>query len=380
MSLRWALEPILGDRVKGWVGDLIDVLAIFGTLFGIATSLGLGVQQIAAGMEAIGIVDQADLTLLVVLIVVITFLATLSVVSGIGAGIKWLSNINLSLAGFVMVSMLLLGPTLFLLENFVESLGVYLGNVLNMTFDIGAYHGEAGHKWFADWTIFYWAWWISWTPFVGMFIARISRGRTIRQFIAGVMLLPSLVSLLWFCIFGGATIHAQQGGAGFDKVSSAEGTLFALLHTLPLGSVMSVLVMVLVAIFFVSGADAASIVMGTLSENGSMEPRSRTVVFWGIATGAVAIVMLVAGGKDALNGLQAITIVAGLPFLIVMIGMAISLTKELSTDPLIVRGHYAKAAVEKAVVDGVKAHGDDFELVVAHTEGHPAPKADVTGQ
>ena len=138
--------------------------------------------------------------------------------------------------------------------------------------------------------------------------------------------------------------------------------------------------MVLVAIFFVSGADAASIVMGTLSENGSMEPRSRTVVFWGIATGAVAIVMLVAGGKDALNGLQAITIVAGLPFLIVMIGMAISLTKELSTDPLIVRGHYAKAAVEKAVVDGVKAHGDDFELVVAHTEGHPAPKADVTGQ
>ena len=146
MSIRWALEPILGDRVKGWVGDLIDVLAIFGTLFGIATSLGLGVQQIAAGMEAIGIVDQADLTLLVVLIVVITFLATLSVVSGIGAGIKWLSNINLSLAGFVMVSMLLLGPTLFLLENFVESLGVYLGNVLNMTFDIGAYHGEAGHK------------------------------------------------------------------------------------------------------------------------------------------------------------------------------------------------------------------------------------------
>ena len=221
MSIRWALEPILGDRVKGWVGDLIDVLAIFGTLFGIATSLGLGVQQIAAGMEAIGIVDRADLTLLVVLIVVITFLATLSVVSGIGAGIKWLSNINLSLAGFVMVSMLLLGPTLFLLENFVESLGVYLGNVLNMTFDIGAYHGEAGHKWFADWTIFYWGWWIAWAPFVGVFIARISRGRTVREFIAGVLLVPSIVGFVWFSVMGGSGVYRQLFGAG-DLVVDGE--------------------------------------------------------------------------------------------------------------------------------------------------------------
>lgn len=379
LTISAVFEPLLGKRqTYGPAGKVIDIFAIFATLFGSATSLGLGALQIAEGAEIVGWMGKAGNGFLVLLITGLTLCFILSAVSGVGKGIQYLSNVNMVLALVLAFFVFVAGPTVFILNLVPTTLGTYLQTLMEMSARSGA-GGPAQEKWLAGWTIFYWAWWISWTPFVGMFIARISRGRTIRQFIAGVMLLPSLVSLLWFCIFGGATIHAQQGGAGFDKVSSAEGTLFALLHTLPLGSVMSVLVMVLVAIFFVSGADAASIVMGTLSENGSMEPRSRTVVFWGIATGAVAIVMLVAGGKDALNGLQAITIVAGLPFLIVMIGMAISLTKELSTDPLIVRGHYAKAAVEKAVVDGVKAHGDDFELVVAHTDGHPAPKADVTG-
>lgn len=333
MSIRWALEPILGDRVKGWVGDLIDVLAIFGTLFGIATSLGLGVQQIAAGMEAIGIVDQADLTLLVVLIVVITFLATLSVVSGIGAGIKWLSNINLSLAGFVMVSMLLLGPTLFLLENFVESLGVYLGNVLNMTFDIGAYHGEAGHKWFADWTIFYWGWWIAWAPFVGVFIARISRGRTIREFVTGVLLIPSVVTFIWFTIMGGSALHSELAGpGGLVEAVKAQGeavSLFVLLDQYPMSTFTCFIAMFLVAIFFVSGADAGSVVMGMLSEGGTTHPTAPVVVLWGVLAGASASVLLVMGGLD---GLQTAAIIAAAPFLIVMAGLCVSLWHALMDE------------------------------------------------
>ncbi|MGO3311023.1 MAG: BCCT family transporter, partial [Brevibacterium aurantiacum] len=162
VSIRWALEPLLGHRVKGWMGDVIDILAIFGTVFGIATSLGLGVQQISSGLQAIGLVGEVDNTFLVILIVVITFLATLSVISGVGAGIKWLSNINLSMAGLLLIAVLLLGPTLFLFQNLIESLGVYLANFFNMTFDVGAYTGEEGAEWASSWTIFYWGWWISW--------------------------------------------------------------------------------------------------------------------------------------------------------------------------------------------------------------------------
>ena len=329
MSIRWALEPILGDRVKGWVGDLIDVLAIFGTLFGIATSLGLGVQQIAAGMEAIGIVDQADLTLLVVLIVVITFLATLSVVSGIGAGIKWLSNINLSLAGFVMVSMLLLGPTLFLLENFVESLGVYLGNVLNMTFDIGAYHGEAGLTWFADWTIFYWGWWIAWAPFVGVFIARISRGRTVREFIAGVLLVPSIVGFVWFSVMGGSGVYRQLFGAGdlvVDGDIQLEGVLFRILGDLPLGGMFSVLAVVLVAIFFITSSDSGSLVVDMLASGGHPNPPTWSRVLWSALEGAMAIALLAAGG---LGSLQAASLATALPFSVILLLMCVATLRGL---------------------------------------------------
>jgi len=200
-----------------------------------------------------------------------------------------------------------------------------------------------------------------------MFIARISRGRTIRQFVAGVLLLPSSVSLVWFAIFGGATIHAEQHGAYLNPANDAEAILFDLLRTMPWQSITSVLVMILVAIFFVSGADSASIVMGTLSENGTIEPRRPTVVFWGVITGAVAAIMLVAGGKDALSGLQSITIIAGLPFLVVMIAMVLALMRDLRHDPRIVRGRYADMAIDQAVVQGVSAHGDDFALAVGRT-------------
>jgi choline-glycine betaine transporter len=227
--------------------------------------------------------------------------------------------------------------------------------------------GDGMKQWLAGWTIFYWAWWVSWTPFVGMFIARISRGRTIRQFVSGVLLVPSVVSLIWFAIFGGAGIAQQQGGKDIAAQASPEGSLFAMLGNLPWPTVTAIVVMLLVAIFFVSGADAASIVMGTLSEKGTLEPSKKTVIFWGGATGAVAAVMLLIGGEDALSGLQNVTIVAALPFLVIMVGLAVALVKDLRRDPQVVRRQYAVAAVEHAVVAGVSEHGDDFSLTVQET-------------
>src|SRR5699024_9904843 len=234
------------------------------------TSLGLGVSQIAAGMQAIGVVGGVDTTLLVVLIVVITLLATISVVSGLGAGIKWLSNINLSLAGVLLISVLLLGPTLFLLRNFVQSLGVYLAEVMHMSLDVGAYAGADTHEWLSGWTLFYWGWWIAWAPFVGVFIARISRGRTVREFVAGALLVPTFVGFLWFSVLGGYGINRQRtvGDLVPDEGIVAEVTLFDTMGTLPLSTVLSVIAMILVVIFFVTSSDSGSLVVDMLASGG----------------------------------------------------------------------------------------------------------------
>ncbi|MCF8571816.1 BCCT family transporter [Gordonia sp. HY002] len=329
VSIRWALEPLLGDRVKGWAGDVIDVLAIFGTVFGIATSLGLGVQQISTGMKSIGVVDTVDNTLLVVLIIVITCLATISVVSGLGAGIKWLSNINLTLAGVLIVSMLILGPTLFLLRNFVQSIGVYLANVLNMTFDIGAYQGAQAEEWLSDWTIFYWGWWIAWAPFVGVFIARISRGRTVREFIAGCLIVPTLVGMIWFSIMGGSGLFRQFFGEG-DLVEggkvSAEKTLFQVLQGLPAGQVLSVMAIIVVAIFFITSSDSGSLVVDMLASGGHPNPPIWSRILWAFLEGAIAIALLLAGG---LSSLQAASLATALPFSIVLIMMCIATVRGL---------------------------------------------------
>ncbi len=332
VSIRWALEPLLGDRVKGWAGDVIDVLAIFGTVFGIATSLGLGVGQISAGLEQIGVVGRVDMTLLIVLIIGITFLATMSVVSGIGAGIKWLSNINLSLAGVLLVSMLVLGPTIFLLENFVQSLGYYFANVFQMSLDVGAYSDAEGHAWFQSWTVFYWGWWISWAPFVGLFIARISRGRTVRQFITGVLLVPSLVGFIWFSVLGGSGLYRQFFGAQ-DLVDGdtveVEGVLFKVLEGLPLGGVLSILGIILVAIFFITSSDSGSLVIDMLASGGHPNPPTWSRVLWSAVEGMVAIALLIAGG---LVTLQAASLATALPFSVVLVLMCVAIYKGLAQD------------------------------------------------
>ncbi|WP_449278860.1 BCCT family transporter [Leucobacter sp. GX24907] len=332
VSIRWALEPLFGEKVKGWTGDLIDVLAIFGTVFGVATSLGLGVQQISAGMAEIGIVDSVDNTLLVVLILVITFIATLSVVSGIGAGMKWLSNINLSLAGALLISVLLLGPTVFLFRTFTESIGLYLANFMGMTFDVGAFQAGEATSWFSGWTIFYWGWWISWSPFVGIFIARISRGRTVRQFIAGVMLVPTLVGFLWFSVMGGSGLFRQLFGAGDlveDGAVHVESALFQVLGDLPFGMIFSVIGILLVAIFFITSSDSGSLVVDMLASGGHPNPPVWSRVVWAALEGAVAIALLIAGG---LQSLQAAALATALPFSIVLLLMSWATIKALRID------------------------------------------------
>ena len=358
-----AFEPLLGKHANGPWGKVIDMLAIFATLFGSAASLGLGALQIRSGLQIVTGLGATGNGVLVAIIAILTVAFVVSAVTGVDKGIQWLSNINMVLAVVLAVFVFVVGPTVFILNLIPTSLGSYIQGLAMMSARTGA-EGGATNEWLAGWTVFYWAWWLSWTPFVGMFIARISRGRTIRQFVSGVILVPSLVSLVWFCVFGGAAIRLQQTGTDIEGAGDLPSQLFTTLQAYPFATASSVLVMVLVAIFFVSGADAASIVMGTLSERGALHPSRPTVIFWGIATGAVAAVMLLVGGEDALTGLQTITIVAALPFVLVMVGLAVALVKDLRTDPLMVRQQYAAEAMENAVIAGVTEHGDDFVISV----------------
>ncbi|HEX8780523.1 MAG TPA: BCCT family transporter [Nocardioides sp.] len=358
-----AFEPILGKHANGPAGKVIDIFAIFATLFGSATSLGLGALQVQAGLEIVAGIGGVGNGVLIMVIAILTACFVLSAVSGVAKGIQYLSNINMVLALVLALFLFVVGPTIFILNLIPTSIGSYLGDLPMMSARTAAEGGETS-TWLQSWTVFYWAWWLSWTPFVGMFIARISRGRTIREFVGGVLLVPTLVSLVWFAVLGGSAINLQQKGTDIAGAGGLEEQLFTTLESFPFATVTSILVIALVSIFFVSGADAASIVMGSLSERGALEPSKPTVIFWGVATGAVAAVMLLIGGEAALTGLQTITIVAALPFVFVMIGLCFALVKDLREDPLMVRHKYATQAVEHAVVTGVTQHGDDFVLAV----------------
>lgn len=345
VSIRWALEPIFGDRVKGWIGDVIDVLAIFGTVFGIATSLGLGAQQIAAGMQVIGLVDEVSTNFLVILIVVITFIATLSVVSGVGAGIKWLSNGNLTLAGLLAVAALLFGPTVFIFQNFVESLGIYLSEVFHLTLDVGAYtRSEEAQSWFAGNTLFYWGWWIAWAPFVGVFIARISKGRTVRQFVAGVLLVPTLVGMIWFSIWGGNGLFRQWFGTGDLGDVTAEESMFRIFEQFPATQLLSVLGIIVVAVFFITSSDSGSLVVDMLASGGHPNPPMWSRVLWALLEGLLAAALLLSGG---LTSLQAGSLMTALPFSVILLLMCVALVKALSLDRAVLAEHERLARLER---------------------------------
>ena len=329
-----AFVPLIGQkRADGWLGKLIDGFAIFATIFGTACSLGLGAVQISSGLEASGFVDSPSSKLIVGIVAVLTLAFLLSAMSGVGKGIQWLSNFNMVVAALLAIFVFVFGPTVTILNLVPTSIGMYLQQFFEMAARTAeSADGNAG-EFLSGWTIFYWAWWASWAPFVGTFLARISRGRTIREFCLAVLLVPSGLSTLWFCIFGGTAIKFEQLGNSIAGDSNEE-QLFNLLHTLPGGFFMGIFAVVLLGTFFITSADSASTVMASLSQDGQTTPKPLLSALWGIATAAVGLTMLTRGGADTLNALQSVTIVAASPFLIILVALMFAIVKDVSNDTI----------------------------------------------
>ncbi len=362
-------RPLFGqNHTEGAAGKVIDMMAIIATLFGTAATLGLSAIQISQGIDIVSGAGTVSNTVLMVIITVLTLCFIISAVSGVGRGIRYLSNLNISLTLGLIVFVFITGPTLFLLNLIPAGILTYLDSMVDMA-SRGLSWGEDTVQFQAIWTSFYWAWWIAWTPFVGMFIARISRGRTIREFAVATTLAPTFILILAFTVFGGTSItFSQLGISGFDGNASSEHVLFALFGQLPLSSITPFILIFVLAVFFITSADSASMVMGSLSERGNPAPNKLTVVFWGLCMMGIAVVMLLVGGETALTGLQNLTILVALPFSVVLIGVAIAFLRDLATDPAAIRLKYANNAMQNAVIKGLEEHGDDFELVVTPAE------------
>ncbi|TVP72320.1 MAG: BCCT family transporter [Nitriliruptor sp.] len=327
LTMRSLFQPLLGERIHGGLGHAIDTLAVLGTVFGVATSLGFGVMQINAGMATVFGWDLSTRNQMI-LIAVITLAATASVAAGLDSGIQRISQVNINLAALLLVFVFLAGPTTLLLSAYVENVGHYVQTLIDTLLWSGTYEGS---EWLSDWTLFYWAWWISWSPFVGMFIARISRGRTIREFVLGVLLVPTMVSFLWFTVFGNTAIELERAGAGLGAVVQEDfsSALFALLDQFPLATVTSVVTTLVVGLFFVTSSDSGSFVVDMLTSGGSTNTPVQTRVFWAVSEGAVAAALLLSGGLAAL---QAAAISTGLPFLLVLLLASWSLLKGLREE------------------------------------------------
>jgi choline/glycine/proline betaine transport protein len=329
LTMRSGLSPILGKRINGPLGDAIDIFAVCGTVFGVATSLGFGVSQMTAGLAyEYGVPDTT--TVKIALIVVVMGAATLSVLSGADRGIRRLSELNLIIAVLLMLFVMAVGPTLFLLRALVQNFGLYLDHFVKRTFTLYAYEPRA---WMADWTLFYWAWWIAWSPFVGMFIARISRGRTIREFVIGVLFVPTAFTFLWMTVFGNTAIALDLGDAGGGIARAVQANLstalFKFLEYLPGTGFTSALAILLVGVFFVTSADSGALVIDTLASGGEEDTPRWQRMYWCILLGVTAALLLVAGG---LGALQAATLLAALPFCFVMLLLAVGLIRQTNAD------------------------------------------------
>ncbi|CAG9621367.1 glycine betaine uptake BCCT transporter [Sutcliffiella rhizosphaerae] len=324
------LRPVLGDRVDGKLGIMINFIAVFATIFGVATSLGLGAIQITGGLSNLTNIPN-NITTQLVVIAIVTVLFMASAQSGLNRGIKYLSKLNIVLAIFLMLFLLFVGPTNFIMDLFTTTIGSYLQNLPSMSFRLFPF--DENNTWVQDWTIFYWAWWIAWAPFVGAFIARISKGRTIREFLLGVLLVPTVFGALWFSVFGGSAIFLEYfEGASIYSVIEEQGmemSLFAVLQSYPLGMIMSGLAIFLIAVFFVTSADSATFVLGMQSTNGSLNPPNSVKFAWGIVQSAAAAILLWTGGLEAL---QTASIIAAFPFAIIMILMVFSLLKSFKQE------------------------------------------------
>ncbi|SNR52125.1 BCCT family transporter [Halorubrum vacuolatum] len=399
LTFRSVFWPVLGERIYGWPGHIIDILTIFATLFGLVTSLGLGALQINRGLEflggSIGFFPAVPFSggVQVGIVLFITLLATGSVYLGLEKGIRRLSNLNLSLMLLLLGAVFVLGPTLTILGMIPQGIGAYLGNFFELSFFAGqgdAFSGSpsyagAGDAFLVDWTVFYWAWWISWSPFVGMFIARISKGRTIREFIGGVMLIPVMFSFAWFGAMGGSALSMERGGetvgtlGGVGEFYDADGELtgaweelwagpiseeiwalafaedtamFAMFNELPGTEILSILAIILVTTFFVTSTDSGSLVLEHLSTGGKHTTGATGRVFWAVAEGAVAIAILLAAGADALAGLQAAAIVTGLPFAFILIFMMFSVYQGLRKEYRILNSDRFQERIDEMVDSG----------------------------
>ena len=333
IALRSTLHPLLGRHVFGWPGHLVDILAVFGTLFGLATSLGLGAMQINAGLAHLFDVPETR-TVQLILIALITGAATISLITGVDKGIRRLSELNMLLALVLLLFVLFVGPTARIFDGFTDSLGRYFSDFVGRTFRLDVY-GKT--DWYKNNTLFYWGWWIAWAPFVGMFIARISRGRTIREFVLGVTLVPTLVTFIWMSVFGQTALHlevVEQAGLADAVQQNVATAIFVMLQKLPLGGITALVAVMLVAVFFVTSSDSASFVVDMLTSGGIPDPPIWQRTFWAVSEGLVAAALLMASGKEGLSALQAVVVTVGAPFSLVMIAMMVSLVLGLRSEPV----------------------------------------------
>ena len=332
LSIRSALYPLIGDKIYGKIGHSVDTIAVLGTVFGVATSLGFGVLQINSGLNYLFEIP-VGITTQIILIALITAIATISVVLGLDGGIKRLSELNLYLAGFLLLFIFLAGPTFFLLNTLIQNIGSYLSNIVFMTFNQYSY--DTTSSWMSSWTLFYWAWWIAWAPFVGMFIARVSRGRTIREFVIGVLFVPVGFTFIWMTVFGNSALYSIMN-EGFTLLSTAVSAdvstaLFKFLQHFPFSSFVSIIAIVLVVTFFVTSSDSGSLVVDTIASGGRVNNPVWQRIFWAVSQGIVAIALLLAGGLQAL---QSASIIMALPFVFVMLIACWGMYKALSLESI----------------------------------------------
>jgi len=373
LTVRSSLYPLLGEKVRGPLGDVIDLLAVFGTVFGIATTLGLGVQQMNAGLSQVfGLANSTQLQLTVIAVIMV--IATASVVSGVSKGVRLLSEMNFWLSIAAVSFMLLLGPTQYLIGVTIEATGDYIQTLLRMTFHTNVTHGDS---WQADWTVFFWGWWLAWSPFVGMFIARISRGRTFREFVMGVLLVPTGITIIWIGLFGGTALYQELFGPGgvvqaVDRdVSTA---LFVTVEGMDLGQltpVVSTLLIVLIGTYLITSANAGTLVINTILSGGDADPPSFHRVLWGVFLALLTGVLLVAGGLETL---QSAVITAAMPFSVIVVGMIFGLLRALAGERFAAReGERSTAPAEPwAVADSEEAEEEEAsELELADQENSP---------
>ncbi|ELA9324054.1 BCCT family transporter [Vibrio parahaemolyticus] len=329
LSMRSIFYPLLGDRAWGWAGHIVDILAVLATLFGLATSLGLGAQQAASGIHHVFGVEPG-LGLQIVVITVVTLLAVVSVVRGIDGGVKVISNINMVVAFLLLILVGLIGWAASL-GSIPTTLMAYVENIIPLSNPFG----RTDEAWFQGWTVFYWAWWISWSPFVGMFIARVSRGRTVREFITAVLIVPTVVTVVWMSVFGGLAIDQvvnKVGELGANGLTDVSLAMFQMFDVLPFGNILSIIAVVLVLVFFITSSDSGSLVIDSITAGGKVDAPVLQRVFWAFMEGAIAVALLWIGGSEAVQALQAGAISTALPFTFILLAMCVSLLMGMKTE------------------------------------------------